>query len=229
MDKLVIMGPQGCGKGTQAHMLAESLDIVHISLGDMLRWHIEHHTKVGTRVRGYVAAGELVPDELVLDLMSRRLALHDWNYGFTLDGFPRNAAQTQFLLEGYQLDAAILLDVGEAVLLERLGGRRLCSGCGRDYNLVRHPPVDQDRCDTCGSRLVQRPDDAPEVARRRLRDYREKTRPVLDLFRKRARVLVVDGGRSPEEVQDEIRSGLGFPPLAPPQESVLSRLVDARH
>src|SRR5262245_38894149 len=218
-NKLVILGPQGCGKGTQAQMLAQSLGLVHISLGDILRWHIEQHTKIGTRVEGCVAAGELVPDDLVDDLMKYRLALHDWNYGFILDGFPRNTAQTQFLLESYQLDASILLDVGEAILLERLAGRRLCSGCGRDYNLASRPPVVPDRCDSCGSTLAPRPDDAPEIVRRRLRDYGEKTRPVLDLLGKRTHVLVVDASRSPQEVQDEIRKRLGLPAAASASDS----------
>src|SRR5687767_5002966 len=159
MRKYVVMGVQGSGKGTQAKMLEEGFDLVHISVGDVFRWNIQHHTKLGARIKRLVAAGELVPDEVVEEVVRQRLDQHDWNYGFVLDGFPRSHAQAEFFLESYDIDAAILIDVPDAVVLERVVARRLCTGCGLDYNLIHHRPAEPDTCDVCRGRLAARPDD----------------------------------------------------------------------
>jgi adenylate kinase len=156
-------------------------------------------------------AGELVPDDLVEQVVKQRLDEHDWNHGFVLDGFPRNATQARFFLESYDIDAVILLEVPEVVVLERMLSRRLCSGCGLDYNLIAHRPAVADTCDVCHGRLVHRRDDTPEAIRGRLRDYAEKTRPMIELFRAKELVVVVDGTRDPIEVQAEIRLKLGLP------------------
>jgi adenylate kinase len=210
MHKYIIMGAQGSGKGTQAKLLAQGTGLVHISVGDIFRWHIQAHTKLGARVKRIVAAGTLVPDEMVEEVVRQRLDQHDWNYGFILDGFPRNLAQAEFFLEGYDIDAVILIQVPTAVVMERILSRRLCSGCGLDYNLIFHRPSMADTCDVCGGRLVQRPDDNPEAVSARLRDYEDKTRPIVDLFRRKEIVVTVDGTRASGEVQMEIRRDLEF-------------------
>jgi adenylate kinase len=209
MRKFIIMGAQGSGKGTQAKLLCEGYDLVHISVGDVFRWHIQKHTKLGAKVKRIVASGQLVPDDLVYEVVSERLALHDWNYGFLLDGFPRNVTQAEFFLESYDIDAVIEIDVPRQVVIERILSRRLCSSCGLDYNLIFHRPAAPDTCDVCKGRLVQRPDDTPEAVEARLRDYDEKTRPILELFRRKEHVVSVDGTRPPAEAQREIRAKLG--------------------
>jgi adenylate kinase len=214
MLKYIIMGVQGSGKGTQAKLLAADLDLVHISVGDIFRWHVQNHTKTGARVRRIVASGQLVPDDLVADVVKHRLDLHDWNYGFILDGFPRNATQARFFLESYDIDAVIHVDVPDAVVLERILSRRLCARCGLDYNLIFHRPALPDTCDVCKGKLVQRPDDTLGAARGRLRDYRDKTQPILELFQAKEFVITLDGMKAPEEVQAELRRQLALPHAA---------------
>ncbi len=208
MHKYVIMGAQGSGKGTQAKLLATGFDLVHISVGDIFRWHVQHHTKLGARVKRIVSDGQLVPDEVVQEVVQSRLGIHDWNYGFILDGFPRNATQAAFFLESYDIDAVIAIEVPDAVVYERILSRRLCSKCGLDYNLIFHRPATPDACDVCGGRLVQRADDTPEAVRDRLRDYHEKTRPILDLFGRKEIVESFDGRKPADEIQREIRQRL---------------------
>jgi adenylate kinase len=162
-----------------------------------------------------MAAGELVPDETVEDLVRDRLALHDWNYGFVLDGFPRNRHQGEFFLESYDVNAVILIDVPDAVVVDRILNRRLCERCGRDYNLLQHRPAREGVCDGCGGRLAARADDTPEAVRARLRDYHRQTEPVVELFRRREFVAVVDGTRAPAQVQQDIRQQLGLAPESP--------------
>jgi adenylate kinase len=191
MRKYIIMGVQGSGKGTQAKLLADALDLEHISVGDILRWNVEHHTKLGAQV------------------VRRRLDEHDWNYGFIVDGFPRNQPQARFFLESYDLDAVILLDLPDSLVERRVLSRRLCSRCGLDYNLISSRPAVADVCDVCGGRLVPRDDDTAEALRARLRDYHAKTRPVLELFRAKEVVLEVDASQPAAHVQAEIRKRLG--------------------
>lgn len=210
MHKYVIMGVQGCGKGTQAAMLKEDLDLVHISVGDIFRWNIQAHTKLAARIQRLIAAGQLVPDEIVEEIVRRRLDEHDWNYGFILDGFPRNRPQAEFFLESYDIDAVILIDVPDAVVLERVLARRLCSQCGLDYNLIHHRPAAEGVCDVCGGQLISRPDDNEDAISKRLADFHEKTEPVLDLFRQKELVLTADGTLEPDAVQAAIRRELGL-------------------
>lgn len=210
MRKYVIMGVQGCGKGTQAKMLSKEFGLVHISVGDIFRWNIQSHTKLAAQVQRIIARGELVTDEVVESIVDRRLREHDWNYGFILDGFPRSASQASFFLESYDIDAVIHIEVPDAVVMERVLSRRLCSGCGLDYNLIHHRPEIPDTCDVCGAPLVTRPDDTEEAIRKRLKEYHTKTEPVLDLFRRKALVITVDGTAKPEAVQREIVMKLGL-------------------
>jgi adenylate kinase len=209
MHKYIVMGVQGSGKGTQAKLLAEALDLEHISVGDIFRWNVEHHTKLGARVRRIVAAGELVPDDLVEQVVRRRLDEHDWNFGFIIDGFPRSQPQARFFLESYDIDAVILLELPDSEVVQRILSRRLCSRCGLDYNLISHRPAVPDVCDVCGGQLVTRADDTPEAVQTRLRDYHAKTKPVLDLFRAKEVVVAVEATRPAGEVQSELRKRLG--------------------
>ena len=209
MHKYIILGVQGSGKGTQAKLLAERLDLEHISVGDIFRWNIQHHTKLGAQVRRSVADGELVSDDLVAAVVDRRLSEHDWNFGFIIDGFPRNQSQARFFLESYDLDAVILLEVPDQLVRERILSRRLCSVCGVDYNLIFHRPAVADVCDVCGGQLVARADDTPEVVEGRLRDYHEKTRPVLELFRAKEVVVAVEATGPVAQVQAAICEQLG--------------------
>jgi len=211
MRKYIIMGVQGCGKGTQAKMLRDDFDLVHISVGDILRWNIQHHTKLAARVQRIMNRGELVPDELVEEIVKERLDEHDWNFGFILDGFPRNRPQAEFFLESYDIDAVIWIDVPDEVVFERMQSRRLCETCGVDYNLIYHRPAVPDVCDVCGGRLIQRADDSPEAIQRRLNEFHEKTQPIIDLFRRKELVVVVDGTRDPETIQREVREKLKLP------------------
>jgi adenylate kinase len=208
MHKYVIMGVQGCGKGTQARLLGDSFDLVHISVGDIFRWHIQNHTKLGAQVKRIVAAGSLVSDDLVGRIVRRRLDEHDWNYGFILDGFPRSASQAEFFLESYDVDAVIHIRVPDETVRQRVLSRRLCSNCGLDYNLISHRPKVPNICDVCGGQLVSRPDDTSEALSDRLHDYHSKTEPVLDLFRRKELVLDIDGTLPLDQVQQEIRSQL---------------------
>ena len=201
MRKFVIMGVQGSGKGTQAKLLADEFDLEHISVGDILRWNVQHHTKLGAQVRRIVSSGHLVDDELVESVVRERLSLHDWNYGFIVDGFPRNVRQAEFFLESYDIDGVINLELADSEVERRVLARRLCSGCGLDYNLMAHRPEVEDVCDVCGSALLVRSDDNPEALAVRLREYHEKTTPVIELFQRKEFVASFDatrqGGRDP--------------------------------
>jgi len=209
--KYVIMGVQGSGKGTQAAMLAEDLDLVHISVGDIFRWNVQHHTKLGAQVRRTMAAGLLVSDDLVEGVVRDRLTQHDWNYGFIVDGFPRSERQAEFFLESYDIDGVICLDLPDSEVRRRVMARRLCSGCGMDYNLIASSPRVAGQCDACGSALETREDDTEQALAVRLREYHEKTNPVLEIFRRKEYVITVDARPDPEQVQQEIRKRLNLP------------------
>jgi adenylate kinase len=215
MRKYVIMGVQGSGKGTQSAMLARDLDLVHISVGDIFRWNVQQHTKLGAQVRRTMAAGELVADGVVEEIVRERLTRHDWNYGFIIDGFPRNQRQAEFFLESYDIDGVIQLDLPDSEVRRRVLARRLCAGCGMDYNLLENSPAVAGKCDNCGGDLVAREDDTEEALAVRLRDYHEKTNPVLDVFRRKEYVVTVDARPEPELVQQAIRNALALPSYQP--------------
>jgi adenylate kinase len=212
MRKYVIMGIQGSGKGTQAKMLAADLDLVHISVGDIFRWNVQNHTKIGAQVRRVMAAGELVGDDLVESVVRDRLTQHDWNFGFIIDGFPRDPRQAEFFLESYDIDGVIELDLPDSEVRRRVLNRRLCADCGMDYNLIANSPKVPGQCDMCGGELITREDDTEEALAIRLRDYHNQTNPVLAIFRRKEYVYTVDARPSPEVIQLQIRERLGLPP-----------------
>ena len=212
MRKFIIMGVQGSGKGTQAKLLAQDLDLEHISVGDIFRWNVQHHTKLGAQVKRTMASGDLVADDLVESVVRDRLTEHDWNFGFIIDGFPRNARQAEFFLESYDIDGVINLHLPIEEVIRRVLARRLCSQCGLDYNLIAHRPQQADTCDVCGGKLVARDDDNPEALATRLAAYEEETRPLIEIFERKEFVVTVDATQPVEEVQAAIRQRFGLPP-----------------
>jgi adenylate kinase len=210
------MGIQGSGKGTQAKLLAEDLNLEHISVGDIFRWNVQHHTKLGAQVKRIMAAGYLVDDDLVESVVRRRLDDHDWNFGFIVDGFPRNARQAEFFLESYDIDGVIDLHLPDEEVARRVLARRLCSQCGLDYNLIAHRPAVADTCDVCGGRLIARADDNPEALAVRLKAYHEQTRPLIEIFQRKEFVATIDATLSVEEVQAAVRQRFALPPLSLP-------------
>ncbi len=215
MRKYVIMGVQGSGKGTQSQLLCDDLDLVHISVGDLFRWHVQRHTKLGAQVRRTMSAGELVGDDMVESVVRDRLDQHDWNFGFVIDGFPRNGRQAEFFMESYDIDGVIHLELPDDEVRRRVLSRRLCPRCGMDYNLIADRPEVEGRCDICGTELITRADDTPEALTARLRDYHEKTRPVLELFGRKEVVHDIDARPAAEQVQASIRKVLGLPAYSP--------------
>lgn len=210
MRKYVIMGVQGSGKGTQARRLAAEFELEHIEVGDIFRWNLQHHTKLGARVRRDIDAGELVGDDVVEQVVRDRLEAHDWNYGFVIDGFPRTVGQASFFLERYDIDAVIHLVMPDAEVEARILARRRCADCGLDYNLMAHRPEVEGRCDVCGGRLETRTDDHPDALAQRLRDYHERTEPAIDLFAEKERLVTVDATMSKDEIYTTITTELGL-------------------
>ena len=206
---LVFMGPPGAGKGTQAELFHERYEIPHISTGDIFRQAVRDETDVGRRAWEYMQRGDLVPDEIVDEIVRRRLAEPDCARGFILDGYPRTLGQAE-ALEGLlaqrreDLDAVVLFEIREAVLIRRLTGRRVCPTCGAIYHLDHKRPRVPGRCDIDGSELMQRKDDAPDTVLHRLQVFRQWTAPLVDHYRKRGLFLDVDAEQSVEDVHRRI-------------------------
>lgn len=202
------MGAQGAGKGTQAEKLSESLTLPIIATGDILREVAKTDTPLGRQVGELQAAGQLVSDEILAEVVSNRTSKDDCNNGYILDGFPRTLPQVRLLEEiaakqGHQI-IVISLDVPRALLFERLNSRRTCRNCGRIYNIDSKPPAKEGICDMCGGELFIRDDDYPEAINKRLALYDEKTRPLLDYYTQTGVLHRVDGSGSPEDVFERI-------------------------
>ena len=208
MHRIVLLGPPGAGKGTQAKRIATEFGIAHLSTGDMLRAAAARGTPLGREADGYMRQGRLVPDSLVLGILRERLATPDARRGFVLDGYPRNVAQASALAEITPVDHVLYFEISEPVLVERLSQRRSCPTCGTVYNLLTSPPRIAGRCDNEGTPLVQRDDDTEEAIRTRLAVYREQTLPLLDLYRKQGFLRTVEADGSIEEVDARVRAAL---------------------
>jgi adenylate kinase len=206
---LVFMGPPGAGKGTQAELFHERHGIPHVSTGDMFRQAVRDETDVGQRAQAYMQRGDLVPDEIVDEMVRIRLSTPDSAMGFILDGYPRTLGQVEALdrllaNRKQGLDAVVSFEIREEILLRRLTGRRVCPKCGAIYHLDHKPPRLPGRCDVDGTELVQRKDDAPDTVLHRLQVFRQWTAPLVDHYRHRGLYLAVDAERSVEEVHDRI-------------------------
>ncbi len=207
--KVVLLGAPGAGKGTQAELLAEKFGVPHISTGDLLREEVRQGTELGRQAKGYMDRGELVPDELMIAMIKGCLGSGGRGRdGFILDGFPRTVAQAEALAEIVKLDRVIDLRLPEEEVVRRLSARRVCPRCGKVYNLVLSPPKREGLCDECGSPLVQREDDRPEVIRRRYRVYMEESAPVAEFYRRRGLLREVDGARPVEEVHRAVLAAI---------------------
>ncbi len=211
---LILLGPPGAGKGTQADRLQSDFALAHISTGDMLRAQVAEGTGLGKEAQQYMTAGKLVPDEVIVGMITKRIGVDDARDGFLLDGFPRNEAQAQALgqaLEGLQrsLTAALLIDVPDQEVVRRLAGRRVCvKNPTHIYHVEFDPPKREGICDQDGSRLIQRDDDKEETIRTRLEVYHAKTKPLIGYYEERGLLRRFDGSRSPNEVHDHIRATL---------------------
>ncbi len=211
---LILLGPPGAGKGTQAKLLASALSIPHISTGDMFRDHKARGTEIGRKVQAIMDSGGLVTDDVTNAMVDERLARADVLPGCILDGYPRTVGQAEHLDRllaklGQSVGKAVSYEVSEDALVERIGGRRSCPGCGAVYHLVQNPPRRVGVCDRDGAALVQREDDRPENVRRRMQEYASKTAPLKAYYARRGLVVELDGLGAPDAILSETRRRLG--------------------
>lgn len=211
--RLILLGPPGAGKGTQAARVASRFGVPHVATGDMLRGARDSGTELGNEARAYMDRGELVPDELMLGLLRERLSREDAGKGFLLDGFPRNLAQAEALdgilsQVGQDMDAVISIEVPDEEIVERISGRRSCPACGRVYHLSSNPPAVDELCDADGTKLEQRADDKADVVLERLRVFHSQTKPLIAFYADRDLLKAVDGVGPVDEVEERIAAAL---------------------
>ena len=211
--RLVLLGPPGAGKGTQASAIISKYSIPHISTGDIFRANIKNGTELGKQVEAYMNKGLLVPDELVVSIVKDRLTEEDCKDGFLLDGFPRTVNQAEALDEelkkmNLKLDKVVNIQVGKEILIERAIGRRICKNCGATYHIKFNPPKEENICDKWGGKLHQRDDDKVETVEKRIEVYHEQTKPLIEYYDKKGLLLNVDGTKPVEEVFNEIIASL---------------------
>ena len=206
---IVMLGAPGAGKGTQADLICAEYNIPHISTGDIFRANIKNGTELGKRAKAYMDKGELVPDELTVEILLDRVAKDDCQEGYVLDGFPRTIPQAEVLDDALgklsaKVDYAINVDVPDDAIVARMSGRRSCPDCGTVYHIVYNKPAKEGTCDKCGASLVQREDDAEETVRNRLKVYHDQTAPLIDFYEKKGALRTVDGTQDMKQVTDNI-------------------------
>ena len=212
--RIILVGPPGAGKGTQAEKIVAKYNVAHISTGDILRANVKAGTELGKKAKSFMDAGALVPDDVIVGMIRGRLAEDDCKNGFILDGFPRTVPQAEALDSllaemGIKLDGVILLDVDDDTVVERLCGRRMCKKCGRIFHVSFKPSSKGDLCDECGGELYQRDDDKEEVIRQRLAVYHSQTAPLVDYYGKAGLLLRVPGAEAGDKVLGHIEAMLG--------------------
>ena len=207
--KIVMLGAPGAGKGTQAKMIAAKYEVPHISTGDIFRANIKNGTELGKKAKEYMDQGLLVPDELTVDLVIDRLSQEDCAKGYILDGFPRTIPQAEALdaalsKRGEKMDYAIDVDVPDENIVNRMSGRRACTGCGATYHIVHNPSKKGDLCEVCGETLILRDDDKPETVQKRLTVYHEQTQPLIDYYTQQGILKTVDGTQDMNDVFTDV-------------------------
>lgn len=212
--RVILLGPPGAGKGTQAKLISEKFSIPHISTGDIFRANIKEKTLLGIEAKRYIDNGQLVPDEVTIGIVKDRLTKDDCDNGFLLDGFPRTVAQAEALdefLKGINkdLDVALLIKVPEEFILERMTGRRVCTSCGASYHIRFNPPKIEGKCDICDNELIQRKDDTEATVKERLEVYSKQTYPLINYYKDNGIISEVNGTESIDEVFGNISNILG--------------------
>jgi adenylate kinase len=210
---VVLLGPPGSGKGTQAKRLVEMLGTPHVSSGDLFRHHLSEGTELGQKAKAYMEQGELVPDDVTVNMVIERISRPDCEDGVILDGFPRTLTQAEALdkaleRQGQRITIAPLIQVSDEEVIRRLTARRVCEECGAVYNLIFNPPEEKGVCDVCGGDLVQREDDNPETVRHRLYTYYKETSPLIGYYFARDLLVEVDGEQPVEDVQHDLREAI---------------------
>ena len=208
--KLILLGAPGAGKGTQADILCKELDIPTISTGNILRTAIKNGTPTGMKAKAYMDEGKLVPDDVIIGIITERVAEEDCKNGYILDGVPRTIAQAGALEKaGIVFDDVISIEISDEVIMERMSGRRVCEHCGASYHLVAVPPKQEGICDKCGGKLIQRHDDEPETVKHRLEVYHQETEPLKEFYAKRGLLKSVENQPTVAETSEAILRALG--------------------
>ena len=202
--RIILLGPPGAGKGTQARTITKKLGIPHISTGDILRQASSQKTPLGLKAKDYMNRGHLVPDDLMINIIKERIKREDCKKGFLLDGFPRTIPQAEALEKISHIDKAIKLRIENEVAIERLSGRRTCEDCSAMYHVIYISPKREGICDKCGGELIIREDDRKEAILERLEVYREETRPLIKYYEKKGLLVIIDGGRAKQEVTKDL-------------------------
>lgn len=202
---VVLLGAPGVGKGTYAKLLSERYKIPHISTGDLLREEIKNKTELGKKAKSFYDAGKLVPDELVVELLKKRISQKDAKKGFLLDGFPRSIAQAEILEKKIKVDKVLSFEASNATILNRLGGRRTCRKCSAIFHVKNIPPKKKGICDRCGGELYQRDDEKPETIKVRLETYKRQTEPLINYYKKKGLLVKVDANLPYKQVNKIIK------------------------
>jgi len=205
---LIFLGPPGAGKGTIAVRVKQSYDIPHISTGDLFRAHIHNKTEIGTQVQAILDSGELVPDELTIEMVRQRLQEDDSRNGFILDGFPRTIPQAEALKDFAQIDGVLNFELSKESIVKRLSGRRIAKQSGKVYHIHYNPPKVEGKCDESGEPLIQRPDDKPEAIENRLEVYQRQTAPLINYYAEKGLLIAIDAEPSADEVFTQVEEKL---------------------